>query len=62
MHFWNEFRDAREEILTALVFSENRFDDMLRAFGREAPSRYETPMSLRKKLRLKVIYSGKPKA
>lgn len=41
--------------------SENRFDDMLRTFGLEAPCRYESPMSLRKKLRLKTIYSGKSK-
>ena len=45
-----------------LYSSESRFDDMLRTFGLEPPCRYETPMSLRKKLRLKTIYSEKPKA
>ena len=45
-----------------LYSSESRFDDMLRTFGLEPPCRYETPMSLRKKLRLKTIYPGKPKA
>ena len=45
-----------------LYSSESRFDDMLRTFGLEPPCRYETPMSLRKKLRLKTVYPGKPKA
>lgn len=45
-----------------LYSSESRFDDMLRTFGLEPPCRYETPMSLRKKLRLKTVYTGKPKA
>lgn len=55
-------RESSSDGASALVFSENRFVDMLRAFGREAPGRYETPVSLRKKLRLKAVYSGKPKA
>ena len=45
-----------------LYSSESRFDDMLRTFGLEPPCRYETPMSLRKKLRLKSVCSEKPKA
>lgn len=45
-----------------LYSSDSRFDDMLRTFGLEPPCRYETPMSLRKKLRLKTVYSGKTKA
>lgn len=48
-------RESSSGGASALVFSENRFDDMLRAFGREPAGRYETPMSLRKKLRLKAI-------
>lgn len=55
-------RESSSDGASALVFSENRFDDMLRTFGLEPPCRYETPMSLRKKLRLKTVYPGKPKA
>lgn len=40
---------------------ENRFDDMLRTFGLEPPCRYETPLSLGRKMRLKTIYPGKLK-
>ena len=45
-----------------LYSSESSFDDMLRTFGLEPPCRYEMPMSLRKKLRLKAVCSEKPKA
>ncbi len=45
-----------------LYSSESRFDDMLRTFGLEPPCHYETPMSLRKKLRLKTVYTARPKA
>ncbi len=41
-----------------LNITNNRFDDMLKAFGLKAPEYYETAKSLRKKLRLKSIYPG----
>ena len=36
----------------------SRFDAMLHAFGLEPPRRYESPLDLRRKLRLRQIYKG----
>ena len=48
------FDDGNPQVPICLRFYpvENRFDDMLRVFGLKAPCRYETPESLKRKLKL----------